>query len=301
MDKTFWQSIMDNEYAVPMGYSVAALTAELLSYLGSPDPELRERPAYAILDAWIHRGYYSHAELWAMATQLLHHLTIGLGEQQSDTIFWRSFSLLILTEIIYHDLTHPTLSTTEVRQVLEQALAYFEAEQDLRGYDPEKGWIHAIAHAADLLWVLVQHRDVAASDLSRIMDALAEKVTAPVAHVYLYGEEERLVRTVMGVLQRDLLTLPSLAIWLELLTHPRGRISWSESFEGSEGGKMMDVVRSEAETCARHNTKYFLCSLYFQLRSPGFAHLSFVEQRPAVADALLPLVENALSQIRAWC
>lgn len=298
MDKPFWQSIMDNGYALPMGYSVATLTAELLSYLGSPDPELREGPAYAILDSWIHRNYYFHADLWEMATQLLHHLTIGLGEQQTDTIFWRSFSLLILTEIIYHDLTHPTLSTTEVRQLLEQALAYFEAEQDLRGYDPEKGWMHAIAHAADLLWVLAQHCDVTAPDLSRIMDALAGKITTPVAHVYLYGEEERLVRTIMGVLQRDLLTLPSLATWLELLTHPKGRIAWSESFEG---GKMMDVVRSEAETCARHNTKSFLCSLYFQLLSPGFAHLTFVEQRPAVADALLPLVENALSQIRAWC
>jgi hypothetical protein len=298
MDKTFWQSIMDNDYAVPVGYSVAALTAELISYLGSPDPELREGPAYAILDTWIHRDSYSHEDLWEMVTQLLHNLTIGLGEQPSDTIFWRSFSLLILTEIIYHELTHPTFSTSEVQQVLKQVLAYFKAEQDLRGYDPEKGWMHAIAHAADLLYVLTQHRDIAASYLSRIMDALAEKVTAPVAHVYLYDEDERLARTVMGVLQRDLLTLPFLAMWLEHLTHPRGRTTWNESFES---GKLMDMVRSEAETCARHNTKYFLYSLYFQLRTPGFAHLTFIEQQPAVVEALLPLVENALSQIWAWC
>lgn len=301
MDKAFWKSIIDNEYAIPPDSSVEALTSELLSYLGSVDPEVREGSVYAVLDAWIHRDSYSHTELWKMATQLLNHLTIGLGERRSDTIFWRSFSLLILTEIVYHDLTHPTLSETEVQQILEQALAYFEAEQDLRGYDTEKGWMHAIAHAADLLWVLAQHREVTTSDLSRIMDALAQKITAPFAHIYLYGEEERLVRTVMGVLQRDLLTLSFLETWLQVLIHPRDRISWNESFDGPEGGKMMDVVRSKAETCARHNTKYFLCSLYFQLRSPGFAHLTFVEQRPAIADALLPLVENMLSQIRAWC
>jgi hypothetical protein len=198
MDKAFWQSITDNEYAIPPDSSVQALTSELLSYLGSVDPELREGPAYIILDAWIHRDYYSHTELWKMATQLLQHLTIGLGKQQSDTIFWRSFSLLILTEIVSHDLTHSTLSETEVRQVLEHALTYFEAEKDLRGYDTEKGWMHTIAHAADLFWILAQHRDVATSDLSRIMDALAEKITTPVAHVYLYDEDERLARTVMG-------------------------------------------------------------------------------------------------------
>ena len=301
MNKAFWQSIIDNEYVIPPDFMVQTLTSELLSYLGSGDPALREGTAYAILDAWIHRDYYSHIELRKMIIRLLHHLTIGLGEQQSDTIFWRSFSLLVLTEIVYHDLTHPTLSEIEVQQVLEQVLVYLASEQDLRGYDLERGWMHAIAHAADLLWVLAQHRYVTTSDLSRIMNALAKKITAPVAHVYLYDEEERLIRTVMGMLQRDLLTLRDLSAWLELLIHPRERTSWNENFEGSESGKMMDVVRNEAETCARHNTKYFLYGLYFQLRSPGFAHLTFVERQPFVADELLPLVENALSQIRAWC
>lgn len=298
MDKTFWQRIISNENAVPIGYTVAALTPELLSYLGSPDPELRDETAYTILDAWINRGYYSHADLWEIAIALLNNLTIGLGEQLSDTIFLRSFSILILTEIVYNDLTHPSLSEIEVRQLLEQTLTYFKAEQDLRGFDSEKGWIHAVAHAADFFFVLAQHSNVTVSDLERIMNALVEKITAPVAHVYLYGEEERLARTVMGVLQRDLLKLPFLNKWLEHLVHPSGRIAWSESFES---GKLMEVVRSRAETCARHNTRTFLYSLYFQLRYPGFANLSFVERRPAITDALLPLVENALSQIRAWC
>jgi hypothetical protein len=301
MDKMFWQSIKDNDYAVPPHSSVETLTSELLSYLGSPDPEFREGFAYTILDAWLHLGYYSHTELWEMATQLLHNLTIGLSEQQSDTVFLRSFSLLILAEIVYYDLHHPTLEAAEVQQLLKQTLAYFEAEQDLRGYDTEKGWIHSIAHAADFLWVLAQHRFVSTTDLSQIMDALANKITAPVAHVYLYDEEERLVRTVMGILQRNLLTLPFLTAWLEHLTHPRGRVAWNESFEGPEGGKLMEVVRGAAETCARHNVRYFLYALYFQLRSPGFAQLTFVEQKPAIADELLPLVENALSQIRVWC
>ena len=53
------------------------------------------------------------------------------------------------------------------------------------------------------------------------MDALAKKITAPVAQVYFYGEEERLVRTVLGVLQRELLTLSDLSTWLELLIHPK--------------------------------------------------------------------------------
>ena len=78
-------------------------------------------------------------------------------------------------------------------------------------------------------------------------------------------------------------------MWVENCGLP---FAWSESFEGSESRKMMDVVRSEAQTGAHHNTKSFLCSLYFQLLSPSFAHLTFVERRPAIADALLSLVER---------
>lgn len=298
MDKSLWLNIKLGEYAEPTGHPIMTLTPELLSYLGSPNPELREEIAYSILDTWIHRGYYSHTELWDIAITLLNNLTIGLGEQLSDTIFLRSFSLLILTEIVYYDLTHPSLLEIEVRQLLEQVLDYFKAEQDLRGFDSEKEWIHAVAHAADFFFVLAQHSNVTVSDLERIMNALVEKITAPVAHVYLYGEEERLVRTVIGILQRDLLKLPFLTKWLEHLVQPSGRIAWSESFES---GKLMEVVRSPAETCARHNTRSFLYSLYFQLRYPGFANLTFVERRPAIADALVLQVENALSQIRAWC
>ncbi len=298
MDKAFWQNIMNNDYAILPECSVATLTPVLLSYLGSLDPEIREQLAYRILDTWIHRECYSHTELWNMARQLLHHLTTGLGEQNSDMVFLRSFSLLILTEIVYYDLTHSILEETEVRQMLEQVLVYFSAEKDLRGYDSEKGWIHAIAHTADLLWVLAQQRFLIASDLERILNAIMQKITAPIAHIYLYDEDERLTRTVMGALQRNLLTLPFLATWLGQLTHPEGRIAWNESFES---GRLMDVARSEIETCAHHNTKHFLRSLYFQLHSPGFANLTFVEQHSAIGNELLPLVEDALYQIRAWC
>jgi len=301
VDKAFWQSIKGNAYTAQQGYTTANLTAELLACLSSPDPEMREELAYPILDTWIHSGAYSHQELWDIATRLLNNLTQGLGEQRRDGIFGRSFSLLILTEIIYHDLTQPTLSASEVQQVLGQALSYVEAEQDLRGYDVQKGWIHAIAHAADLLWVIAQHPTVTAPDLARIMDTVAKKIAAPVEQVYLYDEEERLVRTIMGVLQRDVLTLPFLSAWLELRIHPEGRTGWNESFEGPESGKMMEVVRSHTETCARHNVKSFLRSLYFQLRSPGFANLTFVEQQPPITAEFLPLVEHALSQIRLWC
>lgn len=298
MDKVFWQHIMEHEYVLPAGFSRTTLTTELLSYLGGSDTELREGPAYLILGQWIDQpATYSHAERWDMATRMLHNLTIGLGEQQTDTIFLRSFSTLILVELVYHDLSQPTFSDSEVRHIFKDVLAYFAAEQDLRGYVPEKGWAHALAHTADCFWVLARHPAIAAAELEQMLEAIAEKLTAPVAHAYLADEDERLVRAVMAALQRDLLPLSFLEGWLECFSHPRGRIGWDETFEQ---GRLMEVAHNPRETGARHNSKHFLRSLFFQLRSPGFAGMPQIGQRPAVAEALLPAVEHALAQIRAW-
>ena len=43
------------------------------------------------------------------------------------------------------------------------------------------------------------------------------------------------------------------------------------------------VVRSEAETCARHNAKYFLCSLHFKLRSYNSSYNSLGVAPEAIA------------------
>ena len=189
---------------MPAAHSVATLTPELLSYLGSTDPDLREDAAYLILAEWIDRGSYSHAEMWEMATRMLRNLGVGLGEREDDSDFLRAYSSLILTELVYHDLTHPAFSRAEIHRVLDRALTYLPAEQHLRGYVPQKHWAHAVAHMADCLMVLSRHQYVGASDLSRILDTIGARMTARVAHVYLYDEEIRLARADLDLVLKSL-------------------------------------------------------------------------------------------------
>src|SRR5712691_3036070 len=134
MDKTFWQAIVGNDYAVPPDQSIEALTPELLVNLGSTDFELRDIFAYPILERWINKDLYSPDQLRAMIAQLAHNLTEGSGEAGTNSAFLRAFSAVVLAEIVYYEHEHPFLEESEVRHLLEQAVAYFPAEQDLRGY-----------------------------------------------------------------------------------------------------------------------------------------------------------------------
>jgi len=283
MDKAFWQAVLENDCAVPGGHSVASLTPELLAYLGSIDPFLRDEVAFEVLAAWITRdGRYAPDELRALGNALAHNLTLGLGQQGDDSIFLRSFSALVLDKVIEADNWRPSLDESDIRRWMEQGLDYFAAERDLRGYVPEKGWAHAVAHTADLLWVLAQSRYLGAADLARLLDTIADKVIASAGQVYLYGEDQRLAYAVMTALLRDQLDLPTLESWLGRMAHPAGH-DW----------------KNISETNAYHNTTTFLRSLYFQLllgiKPPGwYPDPTFFKRMPAVRDQLLPRVIAAL-------
>ena len=283
MDKAFWHAVLDADGAVPEGYTAAGLTPELLEYLGSTDPFLRDEVAFEVLAAWITRdGLYTPDELRALGNTLAHNLTIGLGQQNDDSIFLRSFSALVLDKVIEADNWRPSLEKADIRRWMEQGLAYFATERDLRGYVPEKGWAHAVAHTADLLWVLAQSRYLGAADLARLLDAIADKVIAPAEQVYLYGEDQRLAYAATTALLRDQLDLPALEGWLERMARPAH--DWSNTFE----------------TNTYHNTTTFLRSLYFQLllgiKPPGwYPDPTFFKRMPAVRDQLLPRIIAALS------
>ena len=80
MDITFWKSIRNNDFAVPDGYTSQQLTPELLDYLGSPDPELRDDFTLPILAYWMYRDHYTLAEKRGMIARLGENLTQGIGE-----------------------------------------------------------------------------------------------------------------------------------------------------------------------------------------------------------------------------
>jgi hypothetical protein len=185
MERAFWQSVAEAEYALPSGHALADLTEELLGYLGSTDAGLRDDVALTTLAAWIDAGHYTAAELRSIAARMARNLRQGLGESGSDTVFLRSFSALILGSVIDCDNAHAFLEPGEARQILDQALDYLAGERDLRGFVAGKGWAHSAAHTADLLTYLARSRHLRAGELRQIVGAIADKVLAPIEHIYI--------------------------------------------------------------------------------------------------------------------
>lgn len=273
MDKAFWQAVVEADFKVPNGHTVAQLTPELLGFLGSTDIDVRDPFGYMILAHWIVRDrHYAPDDLRRLRDQLIANLEQGIGENGTDSVFLRSFSMLMLSVIVYRDNQESFLSPDEVRALLDKSLWYFQAEGDLRGYLPDKGWAHTVAHTADAFKFLARNLHTTANDHRRILSAIADKMLLPVAHTYIYGEDERLVSALIDVLKRETLTLDDWSAWVERFTTWKG--TWEE-------GDFVTTIHAPW-----YNTKNLLRSFYFRLELVSDLPSSSPGLKPSLLDAI---------------
>ena len=108
------------------------------SPFGSTDSELR--------DTYIYGSFYEYE--WILEKNLLddHHLTElwgyslnhllfkGIEEKESDWVFTRSFTSLLVALILGRDLADDFLSKGDIEHCQTKLLAYVKAEKDVRGY-----------------------------------------------------------------------------------------------------------------------------------------------------------------------
>ena len=201
-EKAFWREIARNRYAVPEGEAVFPLAKELSAYLASSDPELRDDLAYSILAAWIaDRKRFSAGELRSLAEEWTANLRAGIGESGLDSVFRRSFSALCLASLAERDLETPFLGREGYRMLLDRTFEYLGREQDLRGFDAGKGWIHATAHAGDLLAALARSPLFTREDQVSALRAVGERLAS--APVFTFGEQDRLARAVAAIVERE--------------------------------------------------------------------------------------------------
>ena len=279
MDKKFWSSIAENDYRIPDGQTLENLTEVLFSYLGSTDPELRDEIAYGVYANWLKREMYPSESIRSHLETLLTNLDQGISETDSDTVYLRAFSILLLAEIVHNDNKKPLLDRKQIKSILEKGLWYLDAEKDPRGHIPVKGWAHALAHTADLVLVLARNRHIEEAELWSMLTAISSKIVNSTNHVYIHGEDERLANAVIEILRRDLVSLNQLEAWAKSFTEPDGK-GWR--------GVYVDEERNRAFQNARNLWR----SIYLAL-------LAEPEDFPD-RDGLLKLVLNTVLDLKPY-
>lgn len=245
--------IAANEFRVDNDEERFTLALTMAQFIGSPDPELRDGLIYPAFYTWI----LEHELFTAVQRhQLLdlavdeNHLFYRLGEKGTDAVFTRTFSMLLLPLLLIVHRKRPYLTQPEIINLKETVIDYLNREQDVRGYVPEKGWAHAVAHAADALDDLALCEELGADDLGDILTAVQQKIGTD-DYVFVHEEDERMVTAVTSLLSRQVLSDADFNDWI------RSFVSFVAEVEAGP-------------TNTRYlNVKNFLRSLYFRLCGQG--------------------------------
>ena len=195
---TDWQEVADAEFAVPADADLDMLTDELAEALADPDPQVRDGAPYGVMATWLETGV-----LAAQRARLGETMAARFSDQRVQA---RTFAPLVLAWVI------------EAGGYDESWVQAFErwypAETDLRGYDQELGWLHAVAHGADLLAVLGRHELVRPE---RMLALAAQRMLADTDFVWRDQEEDRLGYAIARTLARPGLTAAQSTAWLDLV------------------------------------------------------------------------------------
>ncbi|MGW4378594.1 DUF2785 domain-containing protein [Kitasatospora sp. NPDC004531] len=185
---TDWTALPDRD---PSDAELAAVCEALRS----PDPMERDERAYARLAGWI--------------PGLSQERRLALGDVmaarfEEPEIQARTFAPLVLARIVRTGALRADWLTEFAR--------WYPAETDLRGHHPALGWLHAVAHGADLLAAFGQHPDIDPAPLPALG---AARLLAPTGHVFDAMEDDRLGFAIALTLTRPELTPRQAVDWLD--------------------------------------------------------------------------------------
>jgi len=240
----YWKQVHASGLAVPSDRPLDDLTAELTRMLGDTDPETRDGTAYPTLATWVERGVYDDL-LAGLGDGMAAGLGVGLGERETDSVFRRSFSALILGECIARDNERPLVAGGKVLEWGDRVATWLLRERDLRGFVPGKGWAHAVAHGADALGTLAQSPHVGANELTVILDVIADRVLLPVDRLFVNGEPDRLAAATMEVLRRNRLPQKVVDPWIaRILSGATARSTYDDRDPHLAGGNAEAFLRA---------------------------------------------------------
>ncbi|MMZ62153.1 hypothetical protein D3C76_895520 [compost metagenome] len=121
---------------------------DMLLNIGSVDSELRDDLVYYTFSKWILNEGLAVRQLKKLYEVLLteRHLFFGIGETDTDSVFTRSFSVLLIPLLLMANQQTPFLRAQDIIRVKEKVIQYIHEEKDYRGYVVDKGWAHSMAH-----------------------------------------------------------------------------------------------------------------------------------------------------------
>lgn len=219
--RSFLEKIKKNTYVLPKNQTVSEYTPLMIKYIGDIDASLRDDLIFETIYHWIIvHEYLSEEALKDLIIVLIdeEHLFYNIGLKESDSVFIRSFSSLVLSVILSYQKKKPFIDNETFLKLKSALVRYCKLESDFRGYVNEKGWAHSAAHVADALNELAQCTESDEVSHIEILEGIENIIFNSTYHL-CYKEDDRLARVVHSIYRREYVEKDAIIQWLNNLAH----------------------------------------------------------------------------------
>ncbi|MDA5387631.1 DUF2785 domain-containing protein [Loigolactobacillus backii] len=189
----------------------------MLAHLGSTNPTVRDRGVYFLFHDLIEMKILTTDQLKHVLDRVLEPSMLyeHILEAQGNGAFLRSFSVMLLSLVLYADRTHyHFIETAQLEEISLAITTYIVLETDCRGYAGNKGWVHAYSHIGNVLDELTASTKLSRADKIFYLAALVERykhLNKPL----VFGEDYRLAAVIANLVNKHKIY----ADYLTLLLH----------------------------------------------------------------------------------
>lgn len=273
--------IKENDFKLAEGEKATDYLDLMLKYIGDPDPVLRDDLILETFCNFIsNKAYFPNDVTIALLDTLLSkdYLFYNIGSEGDDSVLKRSFSSLVIDCISWNNLDNNFLDKATVLKTFDLIIKYFNEEQDLRGFDNKKGWMHALAHTSDNFHSLLNQPKIVED--AELCEDCCKKILSSIENKLLEGkdlfaadEDERMLTPIFWDMLADkLVPYDYICNWIEGL------------------GRVMDIKDKYTKSKAKINVKHFARSFYFRVfylkDIPEFENKEAI---PALSEAIINL------------
>lgn len=246
----FWRPV--RQAVTSDDYVADQLAPALISCLGSTNSELRDSIGYELFSYWLRNDALSQQS----KIDLLEVLSSNIQQSDDTQALNRSFSALVVSELLRADNLSNFIDDADRLRLLQITVNALVAESDYRGLVEDIGWVHPVAHLADVLWRFALHTSLNTEQSRIILESVRNKVGTTTTG-YIFNEGDRLARPISTLILQDALDASDIVNWLGLFETPAAGGTWFDAYFSVQG--MHEL----------HNTKLFIRALSDQLRMEG--------------------------------
>lgn len=224
-----------------------SLAYELLQDIGSKDSVIRDDLIYPVLAHLLHDDVIDDLELARIAKVLVsdEYLFYDMQNKTEYSVLTRSFTSLQLVILVYKHNEKSILSDEFFIEVVDSFIEYYKKETDYRGYVEGVGWLHSIAHSADMFTQIVQNESITEGKVIDIFEAIKSKFMIR-DYMFNHEEDERSINALEKAIRLN-----------------KVNSNYVKSFITDMGSFEKGTVFPDAYNILR-NVKCFLRSLYFR-------------------------------------